>query len=154
MVWAGKQTRISWDTLSLPYSQGGFTAPNFKLYYLCAQAHYAHYWYHPIQYLPHLAVEEGDAHPIPLCYILPYKRKDIPRSEINTIQTTAEAWRQLGHMAQKLPLYAPAMPLANHPELTAMQDAGSIIMMRDAGICTMSDLNTKGHFVEAFALHY
>lgn len=53
LIWAGKQARIKLQALTLPYSRGGYQVPNFWLYYLCAQAQYAHHWYHPTLYLPH-----------------------------------------------------------------------------------------------------
>lgn len=66
LIWAGKQPRCSWDTLTLPFERGGFEAPDICLYYLCAQAQFAHYWLFPQKYMPHLEVKADEVHPIPL----------------------------------------------------------------------------------------
>lgn len=38
LAWAGKQPRVAWEVLTLPFEQGGLGAPDFDLYYWCAQA--------------------------------------------------------------------------------------------------------------------
>lgn len=88
-----------------------------QLYYLCTQAQFAYYWYRTHNYIPHVAVEDGDVHPIPLSSILTHTRLGIPRSEINPVNTTIAAWRALGHRADKLPLYSSLLPLAQHADL-------------------------------------
>ena len=36
--------RIGCERLQRPYEKGGFGVPNFEVYYLIAQAKYAHHW--------------------------------------------------------------------------------------------------------------
>lgn len=53
LVWAGIQSRIPWETLTLPQSQGGLAAPDFVLYAYSAQAQFLHHWIHPAPFQPH-----------------------------------------------------------------------------------------------------
>ncbi|KAJ1176884.1 hypothetical protein NDU88_002151, partial [Pleurodeles waltl] len=66
LVWAGGQARVAWDTLALPLRQGGLGAPDMKLYTLCAQAQFLHFWTHPVPFQPHVAVERDVVAPLPL----------------------------------------------------------------------------------------
>lgn len=153
-IWAGKTAHIELRALALPYSKGGFKVPDLLLYYLCAQAQYAHYWYHPIPFLPHVAVENGDAQPIPLAAILPYSWTTTSTHQINTIATTNATWQQMGRLAHKLPLYAPALPLHFHPHLSVTQDKVGQDLLRQVGIVQMGDFYANGTFVEPQELHY
>lgn len=99
LIWGNKQPRISWLTLTQTYSQGRFTAPDFYLYYLCAQAQYAFYWFKPHECIPPIAVEDGDAHLIPFKSIITHTNRPTPRSEINPIDTMIAAWQAIGRRA-------------------------------------------------------
>lgn len=132
----------------LPYARGGFKVPDFQLYYLCGQAQYAHHWYHPTPYLPHMAIEEGDALPIPLTAIVLHKRPPLHVKDINTIDTTNAAWLQMAKLVKKTPIYAPSMPLHDHQALSVTQEKVGMNLLKQAGIDTMGDLYANGSFIE------
>lgn len=154
LIWANKHARIELRALTLPFSIGGFRVPDLFLYYLCAQAQYAHYWYHPVPFMPHIAIEDGDANPTPLTAILPYRRTQSRTHQINTIATTNAALQQMGKMAHKLPIYAPAVPLQFHPNLSVTQEKVGYELLRQVGIDKMGYLYANGTFVEPQELQY
>lgn len=148
----GKQARVSWSILTQDYVNGGFCAPDFYIYYLCAQAQYAYYWYRPHAFTPYVAVEDGDAHPIPMAGMI--TRRGTPKSEINTLDTTIAAWQAIGTLANKLHIYALAMPLAFHAALSVTQEAGPTRLLREAGFERMQDLYPNGSFITQEELTY
>lgn len=79
---------MGWKTLIQPFERGVFDVPDFYLYYLVAQEHYASFWYHPDARLQFLKHEHTQAHPYPLSTILPRGLRRTP-GEIHTLQTTA-----------------------------------------------------------------
>lgn len=154
LIWGGKHARVSWEVLTLDYKGGGFSVSDLYLYYLCAHAHYAHYWVNDHDFIPHIAVEDGDAHPILLSSILTHTRRYTPRTEINTIDTTVAAWQTLGRLAGKLPLYSPLLPLAFHSALSVTHDRGAMHTLKLARFALMMDLYVDGVFVSDDDLNY
>lgn len=59
LIWRGRQARIGWHTITLDHARGKFCAPDFYIYYLCAQAQYVYYSYQPHTFTPHVAVEDS-----------------------------------------------------------------------------------------------
>lgn len=154
MVWGGKQARVSWSTLTLDYNKGGFNATDFYIYYLSAQAQHVYFWYKPHEYTPHVAVEHSDSHPIQLHSIITHINRHIPKTEINTIDATITAWQAIGQQVNKLPIFAPAMPLEHHAALSVTHEVGVARLLREAGMQTMQDLYPDGVFHTTKTLQY
>lgn len=145
LTWGGKQARIQWNTLTCPYSKGGFDIPNFELYYDCAQAHYAHFWFHPPSYMPQVAAEHWLSDPIPLIGAI-FTPKD-PRSESPTpIACTARAWRSLCTRTKSPMLYSPTLPLVYHPHIPLLQEGVFRKTLTKYKIHTWGDLFLHGKF--------
>lgn len=133
LVWGGKKPHIKWEVLTLPYAKGGFRVPDMQLYYLCAQAQYASYWQNALPYTPHVAVEAGAVHPIPLKAMIVNETMVFEKDEIDTVQCTNHALRELGKRAWRLPLYVPAMPLLHHGKKSVTGEARSITFFAEGG---------------------
>lgn len=103
--------------------------------------------------MPHLAVEDGDANPIALNSILLHKRSHLSKNEINTIRTTTEAWQRISQLTRKTPIYAPNLPLAQHPRLSVTWEK-NMLLLTQAGITTMGDLYHNGIFIAPDDLDY
>lgn len=97
LLWGGKQPRVRWQVLTLPYNRGGFSIPDFKLYYLVAQCSYAHAWYHTVSKLPYVCPESDLVLPNQLTTVLP---NGLPRDplDIQTVSTTSWAWLKLSRL--------------------------------------------------------
>ena len=66
LVWAERQPRLAWEILTLPFEQGGLCVPDMELYFNCAQAKYYYHWFHPVLFMPQLAVEGDCMFPVSL----------------------------------------------------------------------------------------
>lgn len=99
---------MSWDLLSLPTTQGGLGAPDLKLYALCAQAQFLHFWVHQAPYQPQVAVEKQMVMPTPPSVALYRPYKCTPDC-IDTTETLRWAWdglrRRAGARCYMLHLY-------------------------------------------------
>lgn len=146
LTWAGKQARISWRILTQPYHKGGFGAPDLQLYYYCAQAQHAHYWYQPHAYVPHVAVERDSVHPVPMSAYIADPKSYIHKDNIQTVQCTSRAWFELAHRANKLPPYAPALP--HHPKISVTQEPKLVQLLKDMRLINMSDVFPWGSFLQ------
>lgn len=147
LVWAIKKQKCSWDTLAQPFKRCGFEAPDLRLYYLCAQVQFAHYWYFSQRYLPHLAVEADYAHPIPLTAIVLHNKTQGNRVEINTVTCTIRAWKALAARTGRERLYAPAMPIVAHLDISMAQEARARSVLSTAGITKLGDMYLNGKFL-------
>lgn len=148
LVWAGKQPRVSWDLLTRPLSQGGLGAPDLELYALCAQAQFLHFWIHPIQFQPHVAIKKDVADPIPLHAAI-YKPYHWTTGEVNTVKSLRWAWEGLRKRVGTPLLYAPSTPLAHHPLFPILQDKGTIERARSMGLSKLGDLYPQDTFLRA-----
>lgn len=140
LIWGGKQPRLRWEVLTRPYDQGGLDVPDFGLYYLCAQAQFAHYWFHPPQFMPQVAAEHWLAHPIPLDGVLltPSRaRSDAP----TTATCTVDAWHRIAKRLDAPILYSPRLPLTFHPDMPLLQETGFRNLCMRLGIATWGDLS-------------
>lgn len=69
LVWGGKQARVQWSVLTLPYDIGGYSVSDLQLYYVVAQCSYAHSWFHPDTRIPYLRPEADLVLPERLSYL-------------------------------------------------------------------------------------
>lgn len=146
LTWAGRQPRLAWEILTLPLDQGGLAAPDLPLYAYCAQALFLQYWVYPTPYQPHVAIEIDRCAPLPLNTALyaPYKR---PKNELDTVQTLRWAWKGLQTRANLPHIYAPQMPLKNHPQLPAFNNRTTWARAASHGLATWGDLYPNGQFM-------
>lgn len=146
LVWGGRQPRLQWVTLTRPYDQGGMDIPDFMLYYLCAQAQFAFYWFFPPQFSPQVAVEQWLAHPLPLEGILlaPRRKRTEPPT---TVSSTVEAWHHITKRLEAPVFYSPLLPLSYHPAMPLLQEAGFQKLCKRLGILTWGALFQSGTFV-------
>ncbi|KAJ1142571.1 hypothetical protein NDU88_008885 [Pleurodeles waltl] len=79
LVWAGRQPKIAWEKLTLPFELGGLAAPDMELYYYCKQANFAYYWIRPVRYMPHLAPENDAVWPDDLMQVFGGLSRPQPR---------------------------------------------------------------------------
>lgn len=128
--------------------------PDVHLYYLCAQAQYAHYWFSPHEFIPHVAIEHWDAHPTPLSSLLTHDRRQAPRSSVNTINSTITAWQTIARLVHKLPLYSPLLPIAHHQNISVTQEQGAIHTFAEVGLVKMQDVFNEGAFLTSSDLAY
>lgn len=77
-----------------------------------------------------------------------------PRGQISTVDATVTAWRNLARLANKTPIYATALQIQHHPQLSVTQDVIGYELLRSVGIDTMGDLYLKGQFVTLQDLTY
>lgn len=147
LTWAGKLARISWKTLTQPYYQGGFEAPDFQLYFICAQAQHTHYWGQPHAYIPHIAVEHDSVHPLPLTTFTSDPKRITPRRQKQTVYCTSRAWHTLTYRANKLPVYARALPLAHHSKLTVTQEKKMLLLLKEMRCNTMDSVFPHNQFI-------
>lgn len=68
------------------------------------------------------------------------------RLEMNTIHNTSKAWQVLCVRA-KSPMYAPALPLQFHPDISVTQEPKSLDILAKARLDTMGDLFREGMFL-------
>lgn len=118
---------------------GGLGAPDLELYALCAQAQFFHYWIDPIPFQPHVATERDIADPIPLNMAVYYPFHRTPK-EVNTVEMVRWACDGLRRRARAPLLYAPLVPLANHPLFPFLHDGGAISREANMGLAVMGDL--------------
>lgn len=156
LVWGGKQARISWETLTRPYAEGGFEIPDLRLYHACAQAHFLSYWMHPPPFMPHLAIEDGYMTPTPsTAYISSVAPP--PHMTKTTVHCTVNAWHTLASREHCPILYSPLLPLEGRHDLPVTQEGGFRKLCRTLSIQTWGQLYTNGTFrthAEFFGEHH
>lgn len=135
---------MSLRVLTLPYHRGGFSLPDFKLYYLVAQCSYAHAWYHTDSKLPFLCPETDLVLPNGLASVLPtgYPRD---RDDIQTVSTTSWAWLKLARLMQWTSLYSSALPLPNPRWIPATGEALVQRTLTKYDLAATGDLYPGGH---------
>ena len=144
LIWAGRRPRVNWQTLVLPYERGGYAVPHFHLYYLVAQCHYAHHWYHPDKRLPYAIPESDLVTPQPLRTILPL---GIPldTTDVLTVSTACWAWRRLARMLGAQHIYSPAIPLIANPWVPITTEVLVQRSLKACALLTFGDAFPAGH---------
>lgn len=94
LAWAGKQPRVRWKVLTLPYYLGGQGAPDLDLYYRVAQSSHAFHWLHQTLDLPHLHIEKVAVAPSDLPSSL-FRPPDRRTGILDSINSTVHAWWDL-----------------------------------------------------------
>lgn len=110
LAWAGKQLRMSWDLLTLPYSMDGLGAPDLELYYHAAQASHAYHSIHQTPSPPHLHIEKVPLAPAHLASAL-FQLTHRLSGSLDSINATAHAWRNLLKRQALTILYSPITPI-------------------------------------------
>lgn len=151
LVWAGRQPRVAWNLLTLPFRQGGLAAPDFELYAYSAQAQFLYYWHHPIPYQPHVAIEIDVASPCPIKTAV-YKNFKRPHEDIDTVEMVRWAWAGIAKRAGVSDMYAPSMPLDGNPLLEPLTDAAVVRRASERGLRVAADLYPDDHFIEIQAM--
>lgn len=123
-IWGGKKPCCSWNVLTQPFERGGFEAPDMRLYYLCAQVQFAHFWYFPQRFQPHTAIEADSVLPVPLVAAALLGGGGGP------VHCTAWAWKTLAKRVQLDYLHAPALPMGAHPAISATQEQAALNALR------------------------
>lgn len=143
LIWAGRQARVAWDTLTLPCARGGFAIPDPQLYFLVAQAQYAHHWFHLDDRIPYTKPDKEIAAPTPLASPLPI---GIPldQQDIQPLSTTCWAWRKLNLLLGSGPLYLPAIPPSYNPFLPLTTEKGVLVILTKLGLDTFGSLFPDG----------
>lgn len=138
-VWGGKKARCSWDTL-VHLNVEDSKCQTFG-YTICVPKHISRtIGSTPQKFLPHTAVEADAMLTLPPEAIALSGGSGGPRTEINPAQRTAWAWKMLARHARLPYLYAPRLPLAAHPNISASQERIALTTMQAAGINTLGDL--------------
>ncbi|KAJ1091079.1 hypothetical protein NDU88_004207 [Pleurodeles waltl] len=57
LTWVGKQPRVRWETLTLPYDMGGSHTLDLEAYFHAVRCGFAYCWVHGLGNLPHLRLE-------------------------------------------------------------------------------------------------
>ena len=79
----------------MPFGCDGFEVPYPELYFNfhCSQWLFATYWFHPVLYLPHIAIEQRVADPTPLTVVIgkPVKPMEADLSILDCINRARHA---------------------------------------------------------------
>lgn len=112
LAWAGKSPRVSFTTLTKPYSSAGLGAPDLELYYRVAQASHGYAWIHGPANLPHLQIEKVTALPDPFAPV------------INATPSEALQCPRLGELSHPCLAFAVRMPRGLISLLTIITSGG------------------------------